>query len=1122
MTCPRCQHENPAGVKFCGECGARLDVACGACRAPNPSTNKFCHECGAPMGANPGAASTLASPASYTPKHLAEKILTSKAALEGERKQVTVLFADLKGSMELLAERDPEDARKLLDPVLQLMMEAVHRYEGTVNQVMGDGIMALFGAPLALEDHAVRACHAAVRMQEAVKQYAEGIRREQGISVRIRVGLNSGEVVVRAIGSDLHMDYTAVGQTTHLAARLEQLADPGTTLLTVETLALAEDFVQVTPLGPTAVKGLPGPADVYELTGINVVRSRLHAAAARGLSPFVGRDIEIEHLRRAVDQAREGHGQVVAIVGEPGVGKSRLTFELLHSHRVEGWLVLEAGTSARDTATSYLPVSTLLRNYLKLGERDTYEDMRTKIGAQLTALGESLWPAAPAFEALLGVPVESLRWQGLEPRQRRQHTLEALTRVFLRESQVQPLLLALEDLHWIDAETQAWLDGLADGLPAARFLLLVTYRPEYQHAWGNRTYYTQVRVDPLPRQGAEDLLQALVGADAELASLRARLIQRTDGNPFFLEESVRTLVETKALMGEHGARRLAQTLDTVQVPSTVQAILASRIDRLPAAEKHLLQSAAVIGKDVPFILLQAVADETDEEVRRQLALLQHAEFLYETRRFPDSEYTFKHALTQEVAYGGLLGDRRRSLHARIIDAIERLQGDRLDEQAERIAHHALRAQLWDKALFYGRQAGAKAMARWALRDVVTHLERALAAATHLPSTREVIEQVIDVRLDLRHTIHPLGEMERAIALMREAEPLAEQLGDERRLGRISLSLSIGLWMMGQTDEARESGDRALALAESTDDGLLRHQTRGHLPRLYHTRGDYRRAVVGLRECLSALEADRDSPGTFGLSPMVATTRAYLGWSLAELGEFAEATGLTDEALRRADASDAPLELITASWGAGMVRVRQGSIAAALPVLERGLQVCYKFGLTALNFHGLAASLGAAYALANRTAEAIPLLRKVADQSTSMNLISDHLLGAIPLAEVWLATGRTEDAAQLAGQSLELARTHGQRGHEAYALRLLGEVAARREQSDVQEAGAHYRSALELAQQLGMRPLIAHCHLGLGRLDRRTGMRQAAQEHFAVATAMYRDMDMAFWLEKADAEVREIG
>jgi class 3 adenylate cyclase len=361
----------------------------------------------------------FATPDAYTPKHLAERILTSKAALEGERKQVTVLFADLKGSMELLADRDPEEARKLLDPVLERMMEAVHRYEGTVNQVMGDGIMALFGAPLAHEDHAVRACHAALRMQDSVKRYGEEIQRTLGVPIHIRVGLNSGEVVVRSIGGDLRMDYTAIGQTTHLAARMEQMAMPGSILVSPATLRLAEGYVQVKPLGVVPVKGLTEPVEVHEVTGAAPVRTRVEAAAARGLTRFVGRAAEIAQLRLALEHAREGRGQVAAIVGEPGVGKSRLVWELTRRDPPAEWLVLEAGASSYGRATSYLPVSMLLRSYFKLGAPETHEDIGARISARLAALGESSWPAAPALTALLGVPVENAQWDGLDPRQRR-------------------------------------------------------------------------------------------------------------------------------------------------------------------------------------------------------------------------------------------------------------------------------------------------------------------------------------------------------------------------------------------------------------------------------------------------------------------------------------------------------------------------------------------------------------------------------------------------------------------------------------------------------------------------------------------------------------------------------
>ncbi len=606
MRCPRCRAESTTEARFCEDCGARLEAVCPSCGVPVNPGKKFCRSCGAALSTD--ATSRFASPESYTPRHLAEKILTSRSAVEGERKHVTVLFADLKGSMELLADRDPEDARKILDPVLGLMMDAVHRYEGTVNQVMGDGIMALFGAPLGHEDHAVRACYAALDMQAAIRRWAEEARRTHGIAAEIRVGLNSGEVVVRAIGSDLHMDYTAVGQTTHLAARMEQLATGGRSYLTAGTLHLAEGYVEVKALGPVPVKGLETPIDVYELTGAGPLRSRLHAAAARGLTRFVGRQGELEQLRLALGRAADGHGQVVALVGEPGVGKSRLVWEVTHSHRVHGWLVLQAGSVSYGKTTSYLPVVDLLKGYFAIDDRDSPRAAREKVTGKLLTLDRALESNLPALLALLDVPTDDPQWVALDPPNRRRRTLDAVKRLLLRESQAQPVLVVVEDLHWVDSESQALLDGLVESLPVTRFLLLVNYRPEYQHSWGSRTYYTQLRMDPLPPASAEELLGALLGIEVSLDPLKRMLVERTEGNPFFLEESVRSLVETGALSGERGAYRQARPLPTVQVPATVQAVLAARIDRLSPEDKTLLQTASVIGKDVPYALLQAIAD----------------------------------------------------------------------------------------------------------------------------------------------------------------------------------------------------------------------------------------------------------------------------------------------------------------------------------------------------------------------------------------------------------------------------------------------------------------------------------------------------------------------------------
>src|SRR5712691_4069310 len=566
---------------------------------------------GAPAAAPPAslpATDQEQAPLSYTPQYLAEKILTSRSALEGERKQVTVLFADLTDSMILIRGLDPEAAQQLLDPALHAMMDAVHRYEGTVNQVLGDGIMALFGAPIAHEDHAVRACYAALAMQAALRDYAEAVRHAHGLALQYRVGLNSGEVVVRTIHNDLRMDYSAVGQATLLAARMEQAAPTDTILLTAATVRLVEGLVRLKAWGPVPVKGLAAPMEVWELLGASGMRRRLQTARARGLTRFVGRQTELTVLHAALAQAGAGHGQVVAVVGEAGVGKSRLVDEFVQAAHSQGWLVLDSAAVSYGQATPYFPVLDLLRRYCHLEEGEDVRTVQAKVTEQVLTLDAALQDTIPALLALLDALPADSPFLRLDAPQRRQRTFAALKRVLLRQSQVQPLLLVCEDLHWLDTETQALLESLSESLPTARLLLLVNYRPDYRHGWGSKTYYTQVRLDPLPPASADVFLQALLGDDPSLIPLTPLLIQRTEGNPFFLEESVRTLMEGGTLVGEPGAYRVAHALPTMQVPATVQAGLAARIDRLPSEEKRLLQAAAVIGTEAPLALLQAVAE----------------------------------------------------------------------------------------------------------------------------------------------------------------------------------------------------------------------------------------------------------------------------------------------------------------------------------------------------------------------------------------------------------------------------------------------------------------------------------------------------------------------------------
>ena len=1116
MKCPRCQHENPAESKFCVECGARLSLKCRACGAELPAGAKFCNECGGSIPAPTSLSDRVSSPESYTPKHLAKRILTSKSALEGERKQVTVLFADLKGSMELLADRDPEDARKLLDPVLEKMMDAVHRYDGTVNQVMGDGIMALFGAPMALEDHAVRACYAALHMQDAVSRYADKLQRSGAMPVYIRVGINSGEVVVRAIGSDLHMDYTAVGQTTHLASRMEQLAKPGSTLLSDNTLQLAEGYIQVKSLGAVPVKGLADAIELYELTGASHARTRLQAAVVRGLTRFVGRQREIEVLNEALANAAQGKGQVVAIVGEPGVGKSRLFWEFTHSHRTQGWLIVEASSVSYGKATPYLPVIDLLKGYFKIADNDDARAIREKVTGKLLTLDRALEPLLPPLLALLDQPIDDAQWQRLDPPQRRRQTLDALKRLWLREAQAQPLVLVFEDLHWIDSETQEFLNGMLDSVPASKLLLLFNYRPEYHHPWGSRTYYTQLRLDALTQESAHELLQSLLGHDPSVEALKNVLMERTEGNPFFLEESVRTLVEIHALEGDRASYRLVKSTHEVQVPATVQAMLAARIDRLAPEDKRLLQTAAVIGKDVPYMLLQAIADLPETQLRENLSSLQAAEFLYEANLFPDLEYTFKHALTHDVAYGGLLQKRRQELHARIVEAIEELHKDRLGEQAERLAHHAQHAELWEKALPYLRQAAQKASTRWAFRESARYLEVALEVQKHLSPSTQNVEQAIAIRLDLRDALLPQADFRRISEILPTVIELAQQTDDRRALA----------WALGFTAQANieifkqrqaiEYGHRALDLSEKIGDPVLTASAQHFLIGSYYTVSEFEQAIglgLGAVRASEKMVANGLGRGVPALIPW------FLVLAFAEVGRFVEAFSVGEILMRAAEAIEHPLGIAGVCTALGFANLRRGDAIQAGSWLERSLTLCRTYNFDA-QIPWNASSLGLAYALAGRHGEGIEFAQEAVKRGQELRLTRFQPLRVTLLANANLLAGRFEDAFAAARDALELARRYHERGPEAWAIYLMTESMAQLPGSEQKEIHANYLAALKLAEELGMRPLVAQCQLGHGALNARLGETPRAREQINTALSMFREMGMQFWGEKAESALKE--
>src|ERR1700719_1901308 len=783
MRCSRCGNDNREGRKFCAQCGQPLKLACPSCGVPNEPQERFCGDCGAALVVQaeagaiqpPGVAST--APDIRITSAQAEASL----ALEGERKTVTALFADIKGSTELMRDLDPEEARAIVDPVLHLMMAAVHRYGGYVAQSTGDGIFALFGAPVAHEDHPQRALHAGLAMQEELRRYAERLRVEGKIPVEARVGVNTGEVVVRTIETGGHTEYTPVGHVTNLAARMQTAALAGSIAASEATQRLCEGYFEFRALGPTAVKGLNAPVEVYEVMRVGPLRAHFQLAARRGLTRFVGREREMGAMAGALAHASAGHGQIVAAVGEAGAGKSRLMYEF-KATIPDGCKVLEAYSVSHGKASAWLPVLELLRGYFGIQDADDPATRREKVRGALAALDPALSEVLPYLPGLLGIQESPDPLAQMDPEIRRRRTLEAIKRIILRESLEHALVVIFEDLHWIDSETQALLDLLADSRAGARLLLLVNYRPEYRHEWSGRGHYLQLRLDPLGGENGAAMLAALLGGGVELEALKRLIIKRTEGNPFFIEEMVQALFDEGALV-RNGAVKVARSLSQLRLPPTVQGILASRIDRLSAEQKELLQTFAVIGRESPLGLIREVASKAEAQLERMLADLRAAEFIYEQPVLTDAEYIFKHALTQEVAYNSLLIGRRKLLHERAGHALESMFPEQLDDHLGQLAHHFSRSDNVSKAVEYLGRAGQQALQRSAHADAIRSLNAAIDLLQKLPDSPERIHQELHLQLTLGSASIPVTgwaalEVERAYNRTRE---LCERLGEPPEL-----------------------------------------------------------------------------------------------------------------------------------------------------------------------------------------------------------------------------------------------------------------------------------------------------------------------------------------------------
>lgn len=1075
-------------------------LACPACGTTLPPGAKFCLECGCPVAAPTATGDAM---------DIGGRRRAEMTALEGERKLVTVLFADLKGSMELIADRDPEEARKLLDPVLEHMCDAVQKYGGTVNQLMGDGIMAIFGAPISWEDHAVRACYAALSMQDLVRHYGDDIQREYGAPIQIRVGLNSGEVVLDVSGHGLYASYTAVGQVVHVAARMEQMAKPGSVLATAETVHLAEGYVEVRTIGPARVKGVERPIEVAEIGRATTLRSRFDRGSVRAMTPFSGRGIELSMLLDTFDRvATDAAARLAIVVGEPGIGKSRLVHEFLRAVARKGALVLDGGAAPYSGLAGYRPGSHILRQYFNIADVDDVNVVQEKVAGRIVALdGDSTTVSVPILALLRALP-GTHRFFDLQVDERRQRLFAALMWLGRRIAADRPLVLAYEDLQWVTSDTRDFLDAFALELPSST-LVVLTFRSDYDADWLMNRGHLEIRLDGLAPAATRQIITDLLGEDESLAALKEEVPRQSGGNPLFVEECVRSMVESGELVGQPGRYCVGKRSDVITIPPTVRAVLESRIDRLGRHDKHVLQAVATVGEVATVDLLERVVDLTADELRKSLRRLEMAGLLVDR---PDAEkraYEFRHSLTQAVAYDTLLHQRRRELHLATMAAL------RDSNNFDALARHAVQAEAWDEALTYLREAGRLAAQLGGI-EAISYFERALAVLQHLPSSDSLLDAAFDLHCDLRNVLVPLGPQQRLLDVLKVAEQLAEKLGDERRLAQVYSYLSNYYGCVGCSDLALEAGERSLILGERVGAVSLLIAVNMSAGEIYRTLGDYTKAQRYLNNVLALVDSGDAQKywGQVGLPSVRA--RSHLAWTLAELGDFPAARNVATEAMRLADASNHPYSLCHACLGLGGTRVRQGEFEAAIGVLERGFAASEQVPLLRPS---IATDLGLAYARCGHIAEGLEHVNAAVERATKMGRFSRLPLLLVKCGEIHVLAGQPDEAAVLATTALRLATEQKERGNEVYALQLLAEISVL-EQPVSQEAEQHYLDALGLATALGMRPLAAHAHAGLWRLYRRRSEHVKPGEHLAAAMTMYRDMGMRFWLDRLESETTD--
>ncbi len=1115
MRCPQCQTENPETRKFCRECGKKLVIVCPECETENPPADKFCGDCGHDLR-KPKETKPLDydRPDSYTPKHLAKKILSTRSSIEGERKLVTVMFADVAGFTSMSEKLDPEAVHEVLDGCFRLLMDEIHRYEGTINQFRGDGIMALFGAPIAHEDHAQRACHAALSIQKSLEPYGERIKREYGADFKMRIGLNSGPVVVGSIGDDLRMDYTAQGDTANLASRMESNAEPAGILVSDNTYRLAKEFFEFTAPSAFQVKGKQEPVEAYRLIKPTEVKTRIAASAAKGLTRFVGREREIETLKAAFDKVQSGKGQVVGIVGEAGVGKSRLLLEFRNTLPKGDHWYYEGRCLHYGGSMPYLPILDITRSLIGVKEGEQEHVIRQKLKERILGIDQNLAHVIPPFQELLSLKVDDEAFAKLEPKQKREKTFEAIRDLLIRGSQDRPVVLVVEDLHWIDKTTEEFLGYMIGWLPRTRILLLLLYRPEYTHQWGSKSYYSMIGLGHLSTSTSAELVAAILEGGEVVPELRELILNRAAGNPLFMEELTHTLLLNGSIQKKDDQFVLTRDVANVQVPDTIQGIIAARMDRLEESLKRIMQVAAVIGREFAFRILETIT-EMKEELKSGLVNLQGLEFIYEKGLFPDLEYIFKHALVQEVAYNSLLVNRRKEIHEKIGRAIESLYPQRLEEFCEMLAYHYSKSGNLAKAYDYLKESAEKAVRSDALLETVRFYKEAVEVLYQLPLTDDNKKEQIDLVLAMLGPQRRIAFSEDYVPMLQKAEGLAEELGDDKK--RLLARSILGLYHIqkgGDPQLGWEYLESCMAHPEMEQDVEFMVPIGVNLCSSCIVSGDWQRINRIAPTIISLIERCGTQAEFFGLAwNPYSYVHALWGSGTGCCGDFDQGERLLEKALSFALEIDHLSTVGHIEFVYGCTLALKGDGEGATGHLEHAIK-CMEKSQSVIILGVTWAWLGYAHCLMGQTKTAVDLTEKGLNMHIELGMpfwrSGCHWLCSYAYFELG-DIGKARTHAELA---LKFSLQNNEKSWQGLSRIWLGKIIAKTDVTQIEAAEQQILQGTSQLEDLGIVVWSTLGYLWLGEVYAELGRREEALETLKKAEAMFQEMGMDYWLGKA--------